>query len=305
MELVGCRAQVAFVKEKFQMSERRACGLIGMDRSSCRYRARSKKDEDLKQALKDLARKRPRFGYRRLTALLEREGRKVNHKRVWRLCKTEGLWVRWKKRRRLIRTAPGTGGATRPNEEWAMDFVSDWAGSGQKLRALTIVDLFSRLCPEMEVATSIGSRRVTRALERAGEKHGYPTRIRTDNGPEFRSRHFHAWCEQRGIEVVHTQPGKPTQNGHNESFNGRFRDECLNANWFQNVEDARRTITAWKEDYNQFRPHSALAYRSPAEFAAQFEASAKAASGIVATPNSVSAVLASASNCGITTAEGN
>jgi len=303
MELVSCREQVALLREQFAVSQRRACELMGVDRSSIRYRARPRKDEELRQQVRELAHQRPRFGYRRLTAVLRRQGRVINPKRVWRICKHERLGVRWKRRRRLIHTAPPAVRATRPREEWALDFVHDWAANGQRLRALTMVDVFSRLCPEMEVATSIGSRRVTRALERAGAKHGYPMRIRTDNGPEFRSRHFHIWCEQRGIEVVHIEPGKPTQNGNNESFNGRFRDECLNANWFQNLADARQKIGEWKEDYNHFRPHSALGYRTPTEFAAQFEAPAKAAQAQVPTPNSGAAAMASASNCGFAVRE--
>jgi putative transposase len=178
------------------------------------------------------------------------------------------LSVRWKKRKRLLQAAQPPARASVMNEEWGMDFVSDWAANGQRLRALTIVDLYSRICPEVEVGTSIGSGRVTRVLERAGEVHGFPRRIRSDNGPEFRSRQFHSWCEERGIEVIHIQPGKPTQNAAIESFNGRLREECLNANWFQNVKDARAKIMAWKEDYNHRRPHSALGYRTPEEFAA-------------------------------------
>lgn len=302
MELVSRRAEVALVQEKFNLSQRRACELVGVDRSSHRYEARAERNPELKQKLEELARKRPRFGYRRLTAMLEREGQKVNHKRVRRLCAEMNLGVRWKKRKRLLVTAQSLAQVSAVNEEWGMDFVSDCAGNGQKLRALTIVDTYSRVSPEVEVATSIGSQRVTRTLERAGAVHGFPLRIRTDNGPEFRSRHFQSWCEKRGIQMIHIQPGKPTQNAAVESFNGRLRDECLNANWFQNIQDARQKITAWREDYNQNRPHSALAYRTPAEFAAQFEAPAKAASSLVPTPNSELAALASASNCELTRA---
>lgn len=297
MELVSRRANVALLTEKFAVSQRRACELMEVDRSSCRYEARPRRDAELKQELAELARKRPRFGYRRLTALLRREGRAVNHKRVWRLCVEMRLSVRWKKRKRLVQAAQPPARPTAINEEWGMDFVSDRTASGQGLRALTIVDLFSRMCPEMEVGTSIGSRRLTRVLERAGEKHGFPRRVRMDNGPEFRSRHFRTWCEQRGIEMIHIQPGKPTQNASIESFNGRLRDECLNANWFQNVRDAREKITAWKEDYNHHRPHSALGYRTPVEVAMQAVAPAKAAPSYVPNPNSSGAALASATAC--------
>ncbi|MBV9483024.1 MAG: IS3 family transposase [Acidobacteria bacterium] len=303
MELVSRRAEVAFVQEKFNLSQRRACELVGVDRSSHRYQAKAERNVELKQQLEELARKRPRFGYRRLTALLQRQGQEVNHKRVRRLCVKLNLSVRWKKRKRLLGVAQPVAQVSAVNEEWGMDFVSDCAGNGQKLRALTIVDTYSRVSPEVEVATSIGSQRVTRTLERAAAVHGFPRRIRTDNGPEFRSRHFQSWCEQRGIEIIHIEPGKPTQNAAIESFNGRLRDECLNANWFQNTQDARHKIMAWREDYNQHRPHSALAYRTPAEFAAQFEAPAKAASRVIPNLDSELAALASASNCQFTRAK--
>lgn len=293
MELVSRRAEVALLRQSFGVSERRACELLGMDRSSCRYRAKPERDLELQQELVELARKRPRFGYRRLTALLRRAGRRVNPKRVWRLCLQLRLSVRWKKRKRLVQAAQPPPRATAVNEEWALDFVSDWAANGQRLRALTIVDLYSRLCAEVEVATSLGSARVTRVLERAGQAHGFPRRLRMDNGPEFRSRQFHSWCEQRGIQVLHIQPGRPTQNAAVESFNGRLRDECLNANWFLDVRDARAKIRAWKEDYNHHRPHSGLGYRTPAEVAAQFEAPAQAA----LTGRPAGSAWASASNC--------
>jgi putative transposase len=178
MGLVSQRQQVASLTAQFAVSERRACELLSMNRSSYRYRPRPSRDEELKHRLLDLARKRPRFGYRRLTALLHREGRRVNHKRVWRLCTELRLSVRWKKRKRLAQAAPPEARATAVNEEWGMDFVSDWAANGQRLRALTIVDVFSRFSPELEVGTSIGSRRVTRVMERAGAVHGYPVSIR-------------------------------------------------------------------------------------------------------------------------------
>lgn len=277
MELVSRREDVAFLRERFRMSERRACELVETDRASCRYRARPEREVELKHEIQALARTKLRYGYRRLTVLLRREGHRVNHKRVWRVCRELGLGVRRRRRKRLVRLPAATARLTAANQEWAMDFVSDTMVSGRVLRALTAVDPYTRECLEIEVGTSIPSQRVTRVLERIGVQRGYPESIRLDNGPEFTSRHFLSWCEQRGIGVIHIEPGKPTQNAVIESFNGRFRDECLNANWFWNVGDARGKIGPWKWEYNQVRPHSALGYRTPTEFAAQAAASAKAA----------------------------
>src|SRR6202020_2452194 len=161
----------------------------------------------------------------------------------------------------------------RPNQEWALDFVSDAISNGRALRALTMVDSYTRECPAIEVDTGISSRQVTRTLERVIAERGAPATLRCDNGPEFTSRHFLAWCGQKKIELVHIQPGKPMQNGHVESFNGRLRDECLNASWFRNLQDARAKITAWRDEYNGERPHSSLGYRTPNEFAAVLKSS--------------------------------
>ena len=155
-----------------------------------------------------------------------------------------------------------------------MDFVSDALANGRALRALTLVDNFTKEVPAIEVDCSLSAPRVTRVLDQVIAGRGaVPESIRIDNGPEFTSRCFLAWAAQRGIRLVHIQPGKPTQNSFIESFNGRFRDECLNANWFENLADARRKIEAWREDYNQRRPHSSLAYRTPAEFARRWSPS--------------------------------
>ncbi len=276
MERVSRRPDVAFVVE-WGRSERRACELLGMDRSSYRYRARGEADAEVQQELAGLARRKPRYGYRRLTVLLRRQGWKVNHKRVWQLCRRLGLTVRRRRRNRLVREPAPQRVLAAANQEWAMDFVSDAMATGQQLRALTVLEGYTRESLEIEAATSIGSRRVTRVLERIGAGRGLPESLRVDNGPEFTSRHFRSWCEQRGIRVIHIEPGKPVQNAVMESFNGRFRDECLNAHWFWNLGDARQKIAAWRQEYNYSRPHSALGYRTPAEFAAQAGAPAKAA----------------------------
>ena len=264
------------MEREYKLSERRACELMGVERSSCRYECRPQGDAQIRQELVEWARKKPRYGYRRLTVLLRRAGREVNHKRVWRLCQQMQLTVGPRRRRRLQRVRPPEALLTGRNQEWAMDFVSDATGSGARLRALTLVDGYTRECLEIEVAASLPSQRVTRVLERIGQQRGYPGRVRTDNGPEFISRWFEGWCQQKGIRVVHIEPGKPVQNAVIESFNGRLRDECLNANWFRNVAEAREKIGHWKWEYNQERPHSSLGYRTPAEFAALAKASAQA-----------------------------
>ncbi len=252
---------------EYRYSERQACRLLDVDRTSYRYSARPDRNAGLRQRLVTLARQKSRFGYRRLWALLDREGTKVNVKRVYRLYRQEHLAVRRLKRKRLVRTHPANVILTSANQEWAIDFVSDGVASGCAIRMLTIVDGYTRECPAIEVGVSLGSRRVTRVLERVIGERGTPKSLRCDNGPEFISRHFVTWCEDRKITLIHIQPGRPMQNGYVESFNGRLRDECLNANWFENIQDAKRKIESWRREYNGERPHSSLAYRTPAEYA--------------------------------------
>jgi putative transposase len=240
-----------------------------MGRSTHRYRLRKPaRDAVLRTRLKELAAQRMRFGYRRLTAMLAREGVTVNHKRVYRLYCEEGLAMRIRQRRRIRWSgAVVKPAAARRNERWSMDFVSDCVSRGKVIRMLTIVDDCTRECPAIEVDTSLGGLRVRRVLDRIAGERGLPEAIVLDNGPEFRSRVLAAWSEQRGVRLEFIQPGKPVQNAYVESFNGRLRDECLNANWFTSLNDARRKIETWRQDYNQQRPHSALNYLPPTEFA--------------------------------------
>lgn len=258
--------------EKFAVSERRACELNAMDRSSYRYEPRDDRNADLRAKLIELARQKPRWGYRRLGVLLERAGLKVNPKRLFRVYQEAGLGVRRRERKRLERGRVGMPLLTHPNQEWSMDFVSDALANGRALRALTVLDDFTKVSPAIEVDTSIPAPQVTRVLDAVIAERGAPDSIRIDNGSEFTSRYFVAWAAERGIRLIYIQPGKPVQNSFIESFNGRFRDECLNASWFENLADARRKIEAWRIDYNQHRPHSSLAYRTPEEFARQWSA---------------------------------
>jgi putative transposase len=261
------RADVAFAMDQFHMSERRACKLVDLDRSSYRYEPRPDHNANLRRDLVELARRRPRYGYRRLHALLVQRHR-ASVQRVYRVYTQEKLAVRRLRRKRLSRPAAVSRQLWQPNQEWALDFVCDSLANGRGIRILTVVDAFTRECLALETDTSLSSQRLTRALEQVIQDRGVlPQAIRCDNGPELTSRHFLGWCEQRAIHIIHIQPGKPTQNGHVESFNGRLRDECLNANWFSNLPDARRKITRWKHEYNCERPHSSLGYRTPIQFA--------------------------------------
>jgi putative transposase len=264
----GLRVAVSYVEAEYEMSERHACRLLGLGRSTHRYRARKvERDAALRARLKELAAQRMRFGYRRLTAMLEREGMAANHKRVYRLYRAEGLAMRIRQRRRIrwngtvVKPA-----ASQANERWSMDFVSDCV-RGKVIRMLTIVDDCTRECPVIEVDRSLGGLRVRRVLDRMAIERGLPKAIVVDNGPEFRGRALAAWSEERGVRLEFIQPGKPVQNAYIESFNGRLRDECLNANWFTSLSDARRKIETWRKDYNEQRPHSSLNYLPPAEFA--------------------------------------
>jgi len=250
------------------VSERRVCGLLTMAVSSFRYEARGS-DEALRHRVVELAREKPRYGYRRLHVLLGRSGERVNHKRLYRVYREAGLAIRRKKRKHCVRQGQPLGVRTAANQEWALDFVHDAVGGGRAIRVLSVMDAFTRECLALEADTSFASRRVTRVLDEIAAERGAPEAIRCDNGPELTSRHFLAWCVERKIELRHIQPGKPQQNAQVESFHGRMREECLRVSWFENLFDARRKIAAWRTEYNEQRPHSSLGYRTPKEFATE------------------------------------
>ena len=242
--------------EKYQVSQRRACGLLDVPRSSLRYEPQ-RDDTVLREKLIGLARERPRFGYRRLHVLLQREGQSINHKRVWRVYKVAGLSVKRTRRKKLIRSLRPALQLHAANQEWAIDFVSD-VSAGRSFRVLSGVDSFTRECLPLEVDTSMGRQRLTRVLDRIIQQRGLPLAIRSDNGPDLTSRHFLAWSIESKVDLIHIQPGRPIQNAHVESFHGRLRDECLNVSWFWNLFDARRRIESWRKDYNGHRPHSSF-----------------------------------------------
>lgn len=225
--------------------------------------------------IRHLAHARPRFGYQRIAVLLRREGWPVNRKRVRRLYRLQGLQLRTRVRRRkhmCLHRSPAQV-ATRTIERWSMDFVHDALFDGRPFRVLTVVDQYSRQSPVLEVAFGHSGRSVAAAPERVVAQLGTPVSIIVDHGTEFTSKALEEWAWKRGVKLDFTRPGKPTENGHIESFKGRLRDECLNVNQFISLEDARLKIEAWRHDYDQYRPHSSLRNLTPYEFAHQGQTS--------------------------------
>lgn len=267
VSLAEKRKTVEFLRQDFELSERRACGLVGQSLSTHRYVATRVEIPKLRERLITLAHERTRFGYPRLTYLLRREGFPVNRKRVYRLYSEEGLKLRRKRRKRIagLRRATPTAPLA-PNERWSMDFVSDALSNGRRFRVLNIVDDYSKRAPAIEVDTSLPGLRVIRTLERAIALHGTPKMIVMDNGPEFTCKALDQWAWSHGIALHWIDPGKPIQNAFVESFNGRFREECLDQHHFVSIEDARALIESWREDYNSIRPHTSLRGLSPEEF---------------------------------------
>lgn len=263
------RAAVGYAQEQFGFSQRHACRLVGSGRATIRYQRRRRGDDAaLRTRLRELAAQRPRFGYRRLHVLLRREGIISNHKRIERLYREEGLAVRRRIRKSLTSIRRGRPALPhRANEQWALDFLQDALASGRKLRVLSIIDVFTREALALEVDTSLPGSRVVRVLERLCGQRERPAQLVLDNGPELISRALEEWAHQRAVTLHFIDPGKPIQNAHCESFHGRLRDECLNEHWFLGLHDARRIVETWRQDYNQERPHSALGYQTPIEFA--------------------------------------
>lgn len=262
------RAAVASAQEQFGLSQRRVCRLVGCGRSTIRYQRRRRDDDDaMRTRLRELAADRPRFGYRRLHVLLQREGIVVNHKRIERLCQEEGLPVRRRTRKSLTPVRRGRPPAPQGiNEQWALDFLQDALASGRTIRLLSVIDVFTREALALEVDTSLPGSRVVRVLDRLLGERGRPAQLVLDNGPELISRALEQWSHQHAVTLHFIDPGKPIQNAHCESFHSRLRDECLNEHWFLGLSEARRLVEAWRQDYNQARPHSALRYQTPEEF---------------------------------------
>jgi len=255
----------------FGASERRACQVIGLHRSVCRYVSQAKDQTALMMRIRDLAVARVRYGYRRLAILLRREGWRVNDKRVYRLYRLMGLSLRLQKAKKRISRLRGVQPpAGAPNEHWSMDFMADTLHDGRRFRVLTIVDHVSRVSPAIEASQHFPGQRVVAVLERLRHRVGLPKILTVDNGPEFAGRALDAWAHEHGVRLDFTRPGKPTDNAYIESFNGKLRAECLDQHWFVSIDDAKAKLEAWRIDYNRHRPHSAIGDLTPDEFARQW-----------------------------------
>ena len=255
--------------EHCDLSERRACRLAGLSRDSFRHPPEiDQMTKDLTGKIVEIAQARRRFGYRRIHDMLRTEYPGVNHKRVYRLYSEANLAVRRRKKvkrpaseRVPLQLAQGV------NEVWSMDFVSDSLANGRRIKFLTVADDFSHECVDITVDWGISGQYVTRLLDRAAIFRGYPLAVRTDNGPEFTSRAFMAWANSHGVRHILIEPGRPMQNVYIESFNGKFRDEHLNEQWFETLHQARSATAIWRQDYNEVRPHSSVGRIAPARFA--------------------------------------
>lgn len=254
--------------ERKDYSQRRACRLVGIEPKTYRYSSRRPDDGAVRERLRALAAERRRFGYRRLHILLAREGVRLNHKRLFRLYREERLGVRKRGgRKRALGTRAPMALPQGSNQRWSLDFVSDALASGRRFRVLAVVDDFTRECLGLVVDTSLTGARVVRELDRIAERRGYPLMVVSDNGTELTSHAVLRWQEERAVLWHYIAPGKPQQNGFVESFNGRFRDECLNEHLFASLVAARRIIEAWRIDYNTERPHTSLDGLTPEAFA--------------------------------------
>jgi putative transposase len=259
-----------YLQISYQVSERKACNALGFARSSHRYQSVADRQEFLRIRLRDLAAVRVNYGYRRLHVLLDREGWQVNHKRVYRLYTEEGLTMHRKRpKRRFVSCTvrKEKQSAQLANECWSMDFMADQLVDGRRFRVLTIVDNFTRESLALHAAQSIKGDDVVGVLDEVIARRGKPKRIHVDNGSEFTSRSMDLWAYLNKVKFDFSRPGKPTDNAFIESFNGKFRAECLNENWFLSLADAHDKIQQWRQDYNCHRPHSSLGNLTPVEFA--------------------------------------
>ena len=259
----------------YRVSQRRACRVARIPVSTFRYQSTQEPQTALRLRIREIAQARIRYGYRKIRVLLKREGWKVGKKLVYRLYCEEGLALRYKPRRRRCAAANRRERtkATAPNEAWSIDFVADQLADGRKFRALTIVDVFTRESLAIEVGQSLKGTDVVRVLSRIGSQRATPKTLYCDNGTEFTSQVMDLWAYRAGVKIDFSRPGKPTDNAYIESFNGTFRSECLDAHWFATLAEARQVIEAWRQEYNESRPHRALGERTPNEIASEFAAS--------------------------------
>jgi len=264
------RKVVDFLKTDKRFSQNRSCRLVKLDVSTYRYKSVKKNDSELRDKIIFLAHKHRKYGYRRIFETLKNSEEIYNHKRVYRIYREENLAVRRKKRKPRIKRMSTLILGSLPDEIWTMDFVSDSLTNGRKIRTFNILDIVTRESLSIEVDFSLPARRVIRVLDRLLETRGIPKSIRIDNGTEFTSKIFIEWAKKNNIELVYIQPGKPTQNCFIESFNGKFRDECLNENLFFSLNHAKELIENWRVYYNTERIHSSLNYMTPETYAKQY-----------------------------------
>jgi putative transposase len=288
------REQVGFAAKR-GLSQRRACTLIKVARSALRYRSRLvAKDAPVVARMAELSARYPRYGYRRIRIFLGRDGHQMSFGRAHRLWRRAKLQVPRKRPRKRIATGrPRPQTPTGANQVWSYDFVFDWCASGQQLKCLTVTDEWTKEGLAIEVDGRIRSARVIEVLSRLVSERGVPLYLRSDNGPEFVSRALLTWITSMGIDTALIDPGKPWQNGATESFNGKFRDECLSLEWFRSRAEAKVVIETWRRHYNEVRPHSSLGYLTPAEFAVQIEeqdAASRSATGRIAAVRGASAL---------------
>ncbi len=266
------REAVIFLQSK-EVSERRSCQLILLARSTCQYKIKREPDEEFENQVKELAFAHPRFGYRRVHALLRRGGQRVNRKRVVRLWQKFGLQVpRQTRKRKCHRQGqPLMPTASRPNEVWTYDFVFDRDAAGRRLKLLTLMDEFTREGLAIRVGRSFKAAQVKEVLREVGARHGFPQYLRSDNGSEFIAGITKDFLAENNIKAAYIEPGSPWQNGKGESFNGKFRDECLRMEIFGNWREAEVIAEQWRNFYNAERPHSSLGYQTPNEFRLNWE----------------------------------
>ena len=262
------RPVVAYLRDHYGVPLRRACRLVRLHRSGFYYESRLNPRLAERARMRDLARTRVRYGYRKLHVLLRREGFGLGRNLVYRLYREEGLQLRSKlpRRRKMVAVRRERFEARRPNDAWSLDFVADQLAGGERFRALTIMDVFTREALAIRVGPRLRAEDVVATCNRIVAKRGAPKRVFADNGSEFSGRMFDLWAYHHGVQINFSRPGKPTDNAFVESFNGSLRDECLNANWFTSLEEATAAIEAWRVEYNESRPHQALGHMTPREF---------------------------------------
>ena len=267
---------VGHLASTYQVGERHACRVLCVARATYRYRSHLDPRTELRMRIREIAQSRVRYGYRKIRALLNREGWNVGKYLVCRLYKEEGMTLkktRPQRKRKAIKHREERFQATGPDQAWSIDFIADQLQDGRRFRALTVVDIFTREGLAIEVGQSLKGDDVVRTLNRSKSKRGVPKLLFCDNGSEFSSQAMDLWAYQNGVKIDFSRPGKPTDNAFVESFNGTFRAECLDAHWFNDLNEAKRIIEDWRQEYNESRPHRSLGERTPSEFASQIAAS--------------------------------